>query len=52
MAASAKFQTDNNVMPDDIKMGFISKLEKMIADLEHMNRLFTSSEKATIIIIS
>jgi hypothetical protein len=44
-AANKQFRNYKNLVPKDMKIGFISKIEKMIADLEYMNRLFTSPEK-------
>ena len=44
-AANKQFRNDKTLVPEDIKIGFISKIEKMIADLEYMNRLFTSTEE-------
>jgi hypothetical protein len=44
-AANKHFRNYKNLVPKDMKIGFISKIEKMIADLEYINRLFTSPEK-------
>jgi MoxR-like ATPase len=44
-AANEKLLTDKNIIAEEVNIGFIAKLKKMIADLEYMNRLFTSPEK-------